>query len=158
MALASICIAQVVNRLVFCVLDALRRLSVLCVCSVSSRSRPLCSLRSFALPSRQWASTKKRSKQTYFAHNTRTASTQKTNTKALTHACAYDACSCVTCTQGTILIAVNTLRKVADPDMSEFMNRSLDPESPHPYAIAEVSTYSFIICPTVYPVPGMIYS
>lgn len=40
--------------------------------------------------------------------------------------------------QGTILIAVNPLQKVADPDMSEFMNRSLDPEAPHPYAIAEV--------------------
>lgn len=40
--------------------------------------------------------------------------------------------------QGTILIAVNPLQKVADPEMSNFMNRSLDPESPHPYAIAEV--------------------
>ena len=40
--------------------------------------------------------------------------------------------------QGTILIAVNPLQKVADPEMSDFMNRSLDPESPHPYAIAEV--------------------
>ncbi|CAM9285240.1 unnamed protein product, partial [Hapterophycus canaliculatus] len=40
---------------------------------------------------------------------------------------------------GTILIAVNPLRKVADPEMSDFMNRSLDPEAPHPYAIAELS-------------------
>eukprot|EP00752_Nemacystus_decipiens_P009380 g8383.t1 len=40
---------------------------------------------------------------------------------------------------GTILIAVNPLQKVADPEMSEFMNRSLDPEKPHPYAIAELS-------------------
>eukprot|EP00904_Undaria_pinnatifida_P007215 jgi/Undpi1/3623/HiC_scaffold_16.g06993.m1 len=40
---------------------------------------------------------------------------------------------------GTILIAVNPLRKVADPEMSEFMNRALDPESPHPYAIAELA-------------------
>lgn len=43
--------------------------------------------------------------------------------------------------QGTILIAVNPLQKVADPEMSDFMNRSLDPEAPHPYAIAEVCTY-----------------
>lgn len=49
--------------------------------------------------------------------------------------------------QGTILIAVNPLRRVADPDMSEFMNRSLDPESPHPYAIAEVKCMkSFYTC------------
>lgn len=41
--------------------------------------------------------------------------------------------------QGTILIAVNPLQKVVDPEMSDFMNRSLDPEAPHPYAIAEVS-------------------
>lgn len=40
--------------------------------------------------------------------------------------------------QGTILIAVNPLRKVEDPDMKNYMNRSLDPEAPHPYAIAEV--------------------
>eukprot|EP00903_Cladosiphon_okamuranus_P011080 g10459.t1 len=40
---------------------------------------------------------------------------------------------------GTILIAVNPLRKVDDPEMSDFMNRSLDPEAPHPYAIAELS-------------------
>lgn len=46
--------------------------------------------------------------------------------------------------QGTILIAVNPLRKVDDPEMSEFMNRALDPESPHPYAIAEVSTQYFL--------------
>lgn len=54
-------------------------------------------------------------------------------------------------TQGTILIAVNPLRKVDDPEMSEFMNRALDPESPHPYAIAEVRLT------TVYLVPGIIY-
>ncbi|CAM9101018.1 unnamed protein product, partial [Hapterophycus canaliculatus] len=40
---------------------------------------------------------------------------------------------------GTILIAVNPLRRLPDPEMSEFMNRSLDPESPHPYAIAELA-------------------
>lgn len=40
--------------------------------------------------------------------------------------------------QGTILIAVNPLRKVEDPEMTTFMNHSLDPEQPHPYAIAEV--------------------
>ncbi|CAN0506815.1 unnamed protein product, partial [Ectocarpus sp. 12 AP-2014] len=34
---------------------------------------------------------------------------------------------------------VNPLRKVADPEMSQYMNRSLDPEAPHPYAIAELS-------------------
>ncbi|CAB1102969.1 unnamed protein product [Ectocarpus sp. CCAP 1310/34] len=41
--------------------------------------------------------------------------------------------------QGTILIAVNPLRRIPDPDVSEYMNRSLDPEAPHPYAIAEVT-------------------
>lgn len=41
--------------------------------------------------------------------------------------------------QGTILIAVNPLCKVADPPMKEYMNRNLNPEAPHPYAIAEVS-------------------
>lgn len=41
--------------------------------------------------------------------------------------------------QGTILIAVNPLCKVADPPMKEYMNRNLNPETPHPYAIAEVT-------------------
>lgn len=40
--------------------------------------------------------------------------------------------------QGTVLIAVNPLRRIPNPDMSEFMDRSLNPEAPHPYAIAEV--------------------
>ncbi|CAM9603433.1 unnamed protein product, partial [Sphacelaria rigidula] len=40
---------------------------------------------------------------------------------------------------GTILIAVNPLRKVEDPEMTTFMNHSLDPEQPHPYAIAELA-------------------
>lgn len=40
--------------------------------------------------------------------------------------------------QGTILIAVNPLRKVEDPSMDDYMNRPLNPETPHPYAIAEV--------------------
>ncbi|CAM9665996.1 unnamed protein product [Ascophyllum nodosum] len=40
---------------------------------------------------------------------------------------------------GTILIAVNPLRPLPDPDMSKFMDRPLDPESPHPYAIAELA-------------------
>ncbi|CAM9488990.1 unnamed protein product, partial [Ectocarpus sp. 13 AM-2016] len=40
---------------------------------------------------------------------------------------------------GTILIAVNPLRRIPDPDVSEYMNRSLDPEAPHPYAIAELA-------------------
>lgn len=42
------------------------------------------------------------------------------------------------------MIAVNPLRKVADPEMSEYMNRSLDPEAPHPYAIAEVRFTSHV--------------
>lgn len=40
--------------------------------------------------------------------------------------------------QGTILIAVNPLQRVPDPEMSEYMDKSLNPEGPHPYAIAEV--------------------
>ncbi|CAM9971674.1 unnamed protein product [Pylaiella littoralis] len=40
---------------------------------------------------------------------------------------------------GTILIAVNPLRRVPNPAMEDFMNRPLNPESPHPYAIAELS-------------------
>lgn len=46
--------------------------------------------------------------------------------------------------QGTILIAVNPLRKVEDPEMSVYMNRSLDPEAPHPYAIAEVRIWGSV--------------
>lgn len=42
--------------------------------------------------------------------------------------------------QGTILIAVNPLRNVPNPEMSEYMDRPLNPETPHPYAIAEVNT------------------
>ncbi|CAN0559189.1 unnamed protein product, partial [Ectocarpus sp. 12 AP-2014] len=38
-----------------------------------------------------------------------------------------------------ILIAVNPLRRIPDPDVSEYMNRSLDSEAPHPYAIAELA-------------------
>lgn len=40
--------------------------------------------------------------------------------------------------QGTILIAVNPLRRVPNPEMDEYMDRALNPEAPHPYAIAEV--------------------
>lgn len=40
--------------------------------------------------------------------------------------------------QGTILIAVNPLRRVPNPEMSEYMDRPLNPDAPHPYAIAEV--------------------
>lgn len=40
--------------------------------------------------------------------------------------------------QGTILIAVNPLRRIPNPDVSEYMDRALNPEAPHPYAIAEV--------------------
>ena len=42
---------------------------------------------------------------------------------------------------GTILICVNPLKAVEDPPMDNFVNRPLDPETPHPYAIAEVSQY-----------------
>ncbi|CAM9208802.1 unnamed protein product [Ascophyllum nodosum] len=40
---------------------------------------------------------------------------------------------------GTVLIAVNPLRKISDPSMDAYMNRPLDPETPHPYAIAELA-------------------
>lgn len=40
--------------------------------------------------------------------------------------------------QGTVLIAVNPLRPVPDPDIGECMDKSLNPDAPHPYAIAEV--------------------
>jgi myosin heavy subunit len=41
---------------------------------------------------------------------------------------------------GTVLISVNPLRTVVEPPMDAFINRPLDPEHPHPYAIAEVRT------------------
>ena len=44
--------------------------------------------------------------------------------------------------QGTVLIAVNPLRKISDPSMDAYMNRPLDPETPHPYAIAEVCGFT----------------
>ncbi|CAM9467577.1 unnamed protein product, partial [Ectocarpus fasciculatus] len=40
---------------------------------------------------------------------------------------------------GTILIAVNPLRRIPNPDVSEYMDRALNPEAPHPYAIAELA-------------------
>lgn len=40
--------------------------------------------------------------------------------------------------QGTILLAVNPLKAVPSPDLELFMNKPLDPEMPHPNAIAEV--------------------
>lgn len=46
--------------------------------------------------------------------------------------------------QGTVLIAVNPLRRVEDPPMESYMNRPLNPEMPHPYAIAEVRARWFI--------------
>jgi myosin heavy subunit len=49
---------------------------------------------------------------------------------------------------GTILICVNPLRKVTDPPMDTFVNKPLDPENPHPYAIAEV-IYSLLYTCTV---------
>lgn len=63
--------------------------------------------------------------------------------------CRYFSCSCLpyfllldlrshpSC-QGTILIAVNPLQPVPNPEMSEYMDKALNPEAPHPYAIAEV--------------------
>ncbi|CAM9813342.1 unnamed protein product, partial [Sphacelaria rigidula] len=39
---------------------------------------------------------------------------------------------------GNVLISVNPLRIGDNPDVSMFMDKPLDPESPHPYAIAEV--------------------
>lgn len=43
------------------------------------------------------------------------------------------------------MIAVNPLQKVPDPPMDEFMDRPLNPEKPHPYAIAEVGKHSFLL-------------
>ncbi|CAM9355556.1 unnamed protein product [Discosporangium mesarthrocarpum] len=40
---------------------------------------------------------------------------------------------------GTILIAVNPLRATKSPEMSVYMDRPLNPDSPHPYAIAELA-------------------
>eukprot|EP00903_Cladosiphon_okamuranus_P011132 g10508.t1 len=40
---------------------------------------------------------------------------------------------------GTILIAVNPLQRVSNPDMADYMDRPLNPETPHPYAIAELA-------------------
>ncbi|CAM9750268.1 unnamed protein product, partial [Ectocarpus sp. 8 AP-2014] len=40
---------------------------------------------------------------------------------------------------GTILIAVNPLQRVPSPDMRDYMDKSLNPETPHPYAIAELA-------------------
>ena len=38
---------------------------------------------------------------------------------------------------GTVLVAVNPLRQTPDPRYSDYVDRPLDPEAPHPYAIAE---------------------
>ncbi|CAM9539979.1 unnamed protein product, partial [Ectocarpus fasciculatus] len=40
---------------------------------------------------------------------------------------------------GTILIAVNPLRRVPNPEMTAYMDCSVNPETPHPYAIAELA-------------------
>eukprot|EP00903_Cladosiphon_okamuranus_P015046 g13919.t2 len=40
---------------------------------------------------------------------------------------------------GTILLAVNPLKAVPEPPLEDFMDRTLDPERPHPFAIAELS-------------------
>mmetsp|Transcript_9767 Transcript_9767/g.14692 ORF Transcript_9767/g.14692 Transcript_9767/m.14692 type:complete len:1438 (-) Transcript_9767:159-4472(-) len=40
---------------------------------------------------------------------------------------------------GTLLICVNPLRRVPDPSLEEFKDRPLNPELPHPYAIAELA-------------------
>lgn len=50
--------------------------------------------------------------------------------------CALPIFSCVC--QGTILLAVNPLKAVPSPDIESFMDKPIDPEIPHPYAIAEV--------------------
>lgn len=48
--------------------------------------------------------------------------------------------------QGAILIAVNPLQRVPGPEMSEYMDHPLNPEAPHPYAIAEVRTLHGSYC------------
>ncbi|CAM9926967.1 unnamed protein product, partial [Hapterophycus canaliculatus] len=45
---------------------------------------------------------------------------------------------------GTILLAVNPLKKIPEPAIEDFMDRSLDPERPHPYAIAEVNRLVYV--------------
>ncbi len=45
---------------------------------------------------------------------------------------------------GTILICVNPLRPVPDPTVRHFVDRPLEPEEPHPYAIAEVGLNYFL--------------
>eukprot|EP00904_Undaria_pinnatifida_P007253 jgi/Undpi1/3658/HiC_scaffold_16.g07028.m1 len=42
---------------------------------------------------------------------------------------------------GTILIAVNPLQPIPDPSADEYVDRPLNPDTPHPYAIAELSYY-----------------
>lgn len=60
--------------------------------------------------------------------------------------------------QGTILIAVNPLRRIPNPDVSEYMNRSLDPEAPHPYAIAEVTCRSVSWSLVISAFPGAVHA
>lgn len=38
---------------------------------------------------------------------------------------------------GTVLVAVNPLRRIPGPEMDSFRGASLNPEAPHPYALAE---------------------
>ncbi|CAM9385107.1 unnamed protein product [Phaeothamnion confervicola] len=40
---------------------------------------------------------------------------------------------------GTLLIAVNPLRRLRDPPEAEFVDRPLNPDEPHPYAVAELA-------------------
>lgn len=55
-------------------------------------------------------------------------------------ACVYLFSYASTCVrlQGTILIAVNPLQPIPDPSADEYVDRPLNPDTPHPYAIAEV--------------------
>lgn len=40
---------------------------------------------------------------------------------------------------GTVLIAMNPLQKIDSPDFIQFVNKPLDHETPHPYALAELA-------------------
>lgn len=40
---------------------------------------------------------------------------------------------------GTVLIAMNPLQKIESPSIAQFVNKPLDHETPHPYALAELA-------------------
>ena len=85
-------------------------------------------------------------------------------------------CFCPSCrrffcvSKGTILLAVNPLKAVPTPSIEDFKDHPLDPEMPHPYAIAEVWYGCVYYCIVLYGIvwygmvwygmvlPGMLYN